>query len=99
MVKKDKATGENSAEDYDSVKQFGGSPSSPRKRSPVKVTFPSIGEKKEDEYYEPVDDTENVDDVMWDAVMFATDADFLETSKTRLFFKNNAIVNDGMCGW
>lgn len=39
--------------------------------------------KKEDEDLE--------DTAVWDAILFATDSDFLESSKTRLIFRENAI--------
>jgi hypothetical protein len=95
MVKLDKAAGNAPVEDTDLVKHFGsGTAPSPRKTnsSPLKSFFSAISE--DEGVYEDADETEDMEDIKWDAVLFATDTDFLEQSKTRLFFKNNAIVEE-----
>jgi hypothetical protein len=92
MVKADKASG-GKDDDTDSVKQFGsGNAPSPRKNlSPLKSMFGGITEEG---VYEDAGETEDMDSIEWDAVLFATDTDFLEQSKVRLMFKMNAIVEE-----
>jgi hypothetical protein len=95
MNRLDKASGGKN-DDTDAVKQFGsGGLPSPRKQnmsSPLKSMFASVSE--EDTIHEPADETEDMDGIEWDAVLFATDTDFLEQSRTRLLFKNNATVDE-----
>lgn len=97
MVKNDDSSKDK---DFDKVKPFGTPASalsiSPVKKSPVKPGLPSPIREEPGEALllapEAQEETENVDEFEWDAVLFATDTDFLEQSKIRLFFKANAIV-------
>ncbi|KAJ3224527.1 hypothetical protein HK099_008326, partial [Clydaea vesicula] len=92
--------------DYDKVKTFG-TPTNGNipPLSPVKVSSPLKSPRKESikEKIEAIKEEQEIglegaevlkveEELMWDATLFATDTDFLESSKTRVKFKDNALV-------
>lgn len=81
--------------DYDVIKPFGTPMSEFPKRgtSPFRDAPSTIEEDEDVVVCKPVAVIEsNTSEFLWDAILFATDTDFLESSKTRLKFKENAIV-------